>query len=241
MDTDSKRSQWNFAHIRVILCDRRTHAVRHPLPARMARRRQRAPTARRRTYGSSRSARGSAFTRPRSREPRGWFTQLARWYLARRCAKHGHGERPPAGRRLGERARAARHHDRVREERHLRRARPGSVSTGATVVTGADRGGARLRGRPGRRRRRSAARCSTARSCTSTSRATSPRSSASQYDPSHEEDLWRLYALAFGTSDHEDDGEAKATRARSSSARSPTSRARTSARRSVTSCSARAS
>ncbi len=27
------------------------------------------------------------------------------------------------------------------------------------------------------------------------------------YDPSHEEDLWRLYALAFGTSDHDDGAE----------------------------------
>ncbi|HEY2511194.1 MAG TPA: hypothetical protein VGI39_10070, partial [Polyangiaceae bacterium] len=28
-----------------------------------------------------------------------------------------------------------------------------------------------------------------------------------EYDPKHEEDLWRLYALAFGTSDHDDDAE----------------------------------
>ena len=27
------------------------------------------------------------------------------------------------------------------------------------------------------------------------------------HDPAHEQDLWRLYALAFGTSDHEDDSE----------------------------------
>jgi uncharacterized tellurite resistance protein B-like protein len=28
------------------------------------------------------------------------------------------------------------------------------------------------------------------------------------YDASHEQDFWRLYALAFGTSDHDDDGDA---------------------------------
>ena len=29
------------------------------------------------------------------------------------------------------------------------------------------------------------------------------------YDPSHEDDLWRLYALAFGTSDHDEEAEAE--------------------------------
>ncbi|MGO8998250.1 MAG: hypothetical protein ACLQVI_33435 [Polyangiaceae bacterium] len=139
-------------------------------------------------------------------EPRGWFTKLARWYLARRFAKHGHGETTSGPLDASASDRAQRAITIACVKSAISGALSGSVSTGATVVTAQTEGALAFAAIPvavgaigGEMLYRSLLHldltCDLAEIF------------GLSYDPSHEEDLWRLYALAFGTADHEEAGE----------------------------------
>jgi hypothetical protein len=139
-------------------------------------------------------------------EPRGWFTRLARWYLARRVAGRARGEHLEHDIDATAPDRARRAITVACVKSAVSGALAGTVSTGASLVTAQTEGMLAF--------------------------ATVPAAAAAiggemlyrsilhldltcdlaeifglSYDPSHEEDLWRLYALAFGTSDHDDAAE----------------------------------
>jgi hypothetical protein len=143
-------------------------------------------------------------------KPRGWFTRLARWYLARRFAKaegaHAHAESHPLDATANRRAQRAITIACVKSA--ISGAISGSVSTGATLATAQTEGALAFAAVPvaagaigGEMLYRSILQldltCDLAEIF------------GLSYDPAHEEDLWRLYALAFGTSDHDDDAEAE--------------------------------
>ena len=137
--------------------------------------------------------------------PGGWFTRLARWYLGRRFAKHS-----PAPERALD-ATASRRAERAIAiacvKSAISGALSGTVSTGATLATAQTEGALAFAAVPvavaaigGEMLYRSILQldltCDLAEIF------------GLSFDPAHEEDLWRLYALAFGTSDHDDEAEA---------------------------------
>ena len=145
-------------------------------------------------------------------QPSGWFTRLARWYLARRFARHqaGHGLSQEPSRALDASAgdRAERAITIACVKAAFSGAVSGTVSTGATLATAQTEGALAFAAVPvavaaigGEMLYRSILQldltCDLAEIF------------GVSYDPSHEEDLWRLYALAFGTSDHDEDAEAE--------------------------------
>jgi hypothetical protein len=136
--------------------------------------------------------------------PRGWFTKLARWYLGRRFAKRGQCEEVPLDDTARERAERAIRVACVKSA--ISGALSGSVSTGAMLVTAQTEGALAFATVPvglgaigGEMLYRSVLHldltCDLAEIF------------GLSYDPSHEEDLWRLYALAFKTSDHGEEAE----------------------------------
>ena len=146
-------------------------------------------------------------------KPRGWFTRLAGWYLARRFAKHGAvGAR--AADHEGSHALDASARDRAQRaitiacvKSAFSGALAGSVSTGATLATAQTEGVLAFAALPvaaaaigGEMLYRSILHldltCDLAEIF------------GVSYDASHEQDFWRLYALAFGTSEHDEDAEA---------------------------------
>jgi hypothetical protein len=139
-------------------------------------------------------------------EPRGWFTKLARWYLARRFERRGPCVETPLDESASRRARRAITVACVKSA--ISGAVSGSVSTGATLVTAQTEGALAFATVPvavgaigGEMLYRSILQldltCDLAEIF------------GLSYDPKHEEDLWRLYALAFGTSDHSEEAEAE--------------------------------
>jgi hypothetical protein len=134
---------------------------------------------------------------------RGWFTKLARWYLARCVAKReAEAERHATGASASDRANRAILVACVKSA--ISGALSGTVSTGATLVTAQTEGALAFATVPA---------AAAAIGGEMLYRSIVHLDLTSQlaaifgmhYDPSHEEDLWRLYALAFGTSDHEGD------------------------------------
>lgn len=138
-------------------------------------------------------------------KPRGgWFTRLARWYLARRVTGHDPAHRSPALDGVAT-ARAERAITIACIKSAVSGALAGSASTGATLITAQTEGLFAFAAVPvaagaigGEMLYRSVLHldltCDLAEIFGLT------------YDAAHEEDLWRLYALAFGTADHEDEG-----------------------------------
>ena len=138
--------------------------------------------------------------------PRGWFTRLARWYLARRVASRALGEELPHALDAKASDRAERAITIACIKSAISGALAGSVSTGATFVTAQTEGALAFATVPA--------------AVTAIGGEMLYRSILHldltcdladifglSYDPAHEEDLWRLYALAFGTSDHDDHAE----------------------------------
>jgi hypothetical protein len=137
---------------------------------------------------------------------RGWFTRLARWYLARRIAKRGVADdRAPIDATANARAQRAITVACIKSA--VSGALSGSVSTGATLATAQTEGALAFAAVPvaaaaigGEMLFRSIVQLDLTCDLADIF--------GLSYDPAHEEDLWRLYALAFGTSDHDDDAEA---------------------------------
>jgi hypothetical protein len=140
-------------------------------------------------------------------KPRGWFTKLAKWYLARRVRgpSHGHaGMHAASDDNATDRARRAITVACVKSA--ISGALAGSVSTGATFVTAQTEGALAFAAVPvagaaigGEMLYRSVLHLDLTCDLADIF--------GLSYDPAHEQDLWRLYALAFGTSDHEEAGE----------------------------------
>ncbi len=144
--------------------------------------------------------------------PRGWFTKLARWYLARRFAKRGAKDAgascAPLDACASDRAKRAITIACVKSA--ISGALSGSVSTGATLATAQTEGALAFAAVPvaaaaigGEMLYRSILQLDLTCDLADIF--------GVSYDPAHEEDLWRLYALAFGTSDHDDEAEAEAS------------------------------
>ncbi len=140
-------------------------------------------------------------------QPSGWFTRLARWYLARRVARRDNGEvcAPPLDAVASDRARRAIRIACVKSA--FSGALSGSVSTGAALATAQTEGLLAFAAVPvaaaaigGEMLFRSLVHLDLTCDLADIF--------GLSYDPSHEEDLWRLYALAFGTSDHDEGAEA---------------------------------
>jgi len=136
--------------------------------------------------------------------PRGWFTRLARWYLARRVAGEACDVEQDDARAT---ARAHRAITIACIKSAISGALSGSVSTGATLVTAQTEGALAFAAVPvavaavgGEMLYRSVLHLDLTCDLAAIF--------GIQYDASHEEDLWRLYALAFGTSDHDEEAEA---------------------------------
>jgi hypothetical protein len=135
--------------------------------------------------------------------PPGWFLRLARWYLGRRVRRDGErGELTVDDAEATARARRAITVACVKSA--ISGALAGSVSTGATVVTASTEGAMAFAAVPvaaaaigGEMLYRSVLHLDLTYDLAAIF--------GLSYDPSHEEDLFRLYALAFGTSDHDDE------------------------------------
>ncbi len=136
-------------------------------------------------------------------KPRGWFTRLARRYLAKRVASEKCDLEQDDARAT---ARAHRAITIACVKSAVSGALAGSVSTGATLVTAQTEGLLAFAAVPvaaaaigGEMLYRSVLHLDLTCDLAAIF--------GIQYDAAHEEDLWRLYALAFGTSDHEDGAE----------------------------------
>jgi hypothetical protein len=139
------------------------------------------------------------------KRPGGWFLRLARWYLSRRVrlAEEGgelHVDDAAAT------ARAQRVITIACVKSAISGALSGSVSTGATVATAQTQGALAFAAVPvavgaigGEMLYRSLLHLDLTCDLAAIF--------GLRYDPAHEEDLFRLYALAFGTSDHEDEAD----------------------------------
>jgi hypothetical protein len=135
------------------------------------------------------------------RKPRGWFTRLARRYLAKRVA----GE--VCNLEEDDAQATARAHRAIAiacVKSAISGALSGTVSTGATLVTAQTEGVLAFAAVP-----LAAAAIGSEMLYRSVLQLDLTCDLAAifgiQYDASHEEDLWRLYALAFGTSDHDEE------------------------------------
>jgi hypothetical protein len=132
----------------------------------------------------------------------GWFTRFARWYLERRVARPCPARSADADATATDRAHRAIMIACIKSA--ISGALAGSVSTGATVVTASTEGAVAFAAVPvaaaaigGEMLYRSYVHLNLTCEIASIF--------GMHYDHRHEEDLWRLYALAFGTSDHEGD------------------------------------
>lgn len=137
--------------------------------------------------------------------PSGWFTRLARYYFARNFAKRRERGITTSDRAAPDRARSAIFWACVKSA--ITGALAGSASTGATMVTAQTEGlaagvaipvglaaiGAEMLYR------------SKVHIDLTCELADIFDLELDPNDPSYEQDLWRLYALAFGTHDHDDD------------------------------------
>jgi hypothetical protein len=138
-------------------------------------------------------------------KPRGWFTRLARWYLARCVSRReervAHQESDAAASTRANRAIFV-----ACVKSAISGTLSGTVSTGATLLTAQTEGALAFATVPA-----AAAAIGGEMLYRSVLHLDLTTQLAAifgmHYDASHEEDLWRLYALAFGTSDHESEEE----------------------------------